>query len=51
MTPATFPLQDDPESIPVNDTTKPEKWMVELIRSHLMQRSKERQEQRKSASD
>lgn len=32
MTKAVFHIPDDPDTIPVNEHTKPEKWVVELIR-------------------
>lgn len=41
MTPATFTLPDDLDTFPVNDTTKPDKWMVEMIRQAIMERMQE----------
>ena len=41
MNPATFTLPDDPDTFPVNDTTKPDKWMVEMIRQAIMERMQE----------
>lgn len=42
MIPATFTLPDDPDTFPVNDTTKPDKWMVEMIRQAIMERMQEK---------
>lgn len=42
MTPATFTLPDDLDTFPVNDTTKPDKWMVEMIRQAIMERMQEK---------
>jgi len=38
-----FNVPDDPDCIPVNDATKPDKWVVELIRSYLATREEARE--------
>lgn len=38
MAKAVFNVPDDPDCIPVNEATKPDKWVVELIRSYLATR-------------
>ena len=43
MAKAVFNVPDDPDSIPVNDKTKPDKWVVELIRSYLATREEARE--------
>lgn len=42
MNRATFPLPEDPDMIPVNEHTKPDKWVVDLIRDYLKKREKEK---------
>ena len=41
MTKAVFHIPDDPDTFPVNDTTKPDKWMVEMIRQAIIERMQE----------
>ena len=42
MTKAVFHIPDDPDTIPVNEHTSGEKWVVELIRDYLKKREKEK---------
>lgn len=39
---AVFHIPDDPGTIPVNEHTKPDKWVVELILDYLKKREKEK---------
>lgn len=43
MSRAAFHVPDDPDVIPVNDSTKPDKWVVEIIRSYLATREEGRE--------
>ncbi len=51
MTKAVFHIPDDPDTIPVNETTKPDKWVVELIRDVVKHMNQERQNGRDSVPD
>jgi len=51
MNRATFPLPEDPDMIPVNEHTKPDKWVVELIRGVVKQMNQERQNGRDDVPD
>ena len=47
---AVFHIPDDPDTIPVNEHTKGEKWVVELIRDYLKKREKEKSSEHLPAS-